>query len=333
MTETITDQHHLDRAYDLENQGLFREALSECNLAIQAGPDLAEAYNLKGIILDQLGDAGGAIEAYRKAIELWPDFDEAIQNLQEAREDMEAPQVEVDQNKLVKATLIGALGFGISFAIAKVVQGLIGQSLPNSVSDSMTLSSNYRYGVEFFVSAFFYSIAAGIGAGFLAKTVVPEKLQSIVLVNSIGFGISYLVARGIVKILASIMGIFGLFNSVFTLLSYLDALEFAIPGIIVCFLFGLIRKNKRRQLLWSAVAGSAFGLDGLTTNFWFLQKLLTFFYSNESLSTFDSQHSNIIFIGMYYVIQGLIAGGAAGAALGFVQAYFGGGRIVEETPS
>lgn len=80
MTDTVTAQHHLEQAYSYENQEKIYEALRECDRAIQLNPDLADAHNLRGIILEQLGDSEEAIAAYQKAIQLQPTFEEAIQN-------------------------------------------------------------------------------------------------------------------------------------------------------------------------------------------------------------------------------------------------------------
>lgn len=58
-------------------------ALTECDAAIELDPSCADAHNLRGIVLEQLGRSGEAAEAYKKAIGLDPAFDEAIRNLWE----------------------------------------------------------------------------------------------------------------------------------------------------------------------------------------------------------------------------------------------------------
>jgi tetratricopeptide (TPR) repeat protein len=58
-------------------------ALKECDAAIEVDPSCADAHNLRGIVLEELGRPGEAAEAYEKAIGLEPAFDEAIRNLWE----------------------------------------------------------------------------------------------------------------------------------------------------------------------------------------------------------------------------------------------------------
>lgn len=62
-------------------QDEFENALSECELAIQLNPDLADAYNYRGVIYDALNQRNEAITNYRKAIQLNPKLREAWDNL------------------------------------------------------------------------------------------------------------------------------------------------------------------------------------------------------------------------------------------------------------
>jgi tetratricopeptide (TPR) repeat protein len=52
-------------------------------MAIQLNPGLAEAYNLRGIVLEEMGRMQEAVAAYRQAVRLDPGFLEARENLQE----------------------------------------------------------------------------------------------------------------------------------------------------------------------------------------------------------------------------------------------------------
>ncbi len=76
-------QRHLERAYAYEESGDLEEALRQCETIIQLAPGLAEAYNLRGVILDELGRKEEAIAAYREAVRLDPTFREAQENLYE----------------------------------------------------------------------------------------------------------------------------------------------------------------------------------------------------------------------------------------------------------
>lgn len=77
-------RHHLEQAYAYEEGGDLECALRECERIIQLAPELAEAHNLRGVILDELGRKEEAIAAYREAVRLDPTFREARENLDEA---------------------------------------------------------------------------------------------------------------------------------------------------------------------------------------------------------------------------------------------------------
>lgn len=77
-----------------ENGKNLRKALDEINLALQFQPDSAEAYNLRGLILDELGNSDSALEAYRKAVQLNPNFEEAKANLEDAENDYQTEKLE-----------------------------------------------------------------------------------------------------------------------------------------------------------------------------------------------------------------------------------------------
>jgi tetratricopeptide (TPR) repeat protein len=79
---------HLDQAYRYEEQGAFENALRECDLAIGSDPDLPEAHNLRGIVLEGLGRKGEAIEAYHEALRLDPRFSNASKNLADLEKEL-----------------------------------------------------------------------------------------------------------------------------------------------------------------------------------------------------------------------------------------------------
>jgi tetratricopeptide (TPR) repeat protein len=60
-----------NRALALKTMGRYREALDDLNEAIKIRPD-ADTYNNKGNVLKRLGDQAGAVENYRKSLELDP---------------------------------------------------------------------------------------------------------------------------------------------------------------------------------------------------------------------------------------------------------------------
>ena len=80
---------HLERAYALEEGNQFKEALDECDAAIRADATLAEAHNLRGIILEELDKGFEALLAYREAVRLNPGFREARENLLEIEAELQ----------------------------------------------------------------------------------------------------------------------------------------------------------------------------------------------------------------------------------------------------
>jgi tetratricopeptide (TPR) repeat protein len=84
-TMSVQALQHLNLAYDHEDGDEFTSALRECETAIRFDPGHAEAHNLRGIVLEELGRKGEAIAAYAQAVRLDPSFDEARENLYEAK--------------------------------------------------------------------------------------------------------------------------------------------------------------------------------------------------------------------------------------------------------
>jgi uncharacterized RDD family membrane protein YckC/Flp pilus assembly protein TadD len=74
-------EQHLDQAYISWEANDSESALRECELAIQIAPALAQAHNLRGVILEEQGQREEAIAAYREAVRLDPNLRDAKQNL------------------------------------------------------------------------------------------------------------------------------------------------------------------------------------------------------------------------------------------------------------
>jgi len=89
-----TMQYFEEAQKTYDDEANFKDALLNCDLAIQYDPDLAEAYNLRGLILDALGRTSEALTAYQEAVRLNPKLDDAIINLRDA---------ELEQNDLQKS--------------------------------------------------------------------------------------------------------------------------------------------------------------------------------------------------------------------------------------
>ena len=94
----------IDDYYKTEN---FDKALLECEALIQTAPDLAKAYNYRGLVYDAMGQLEKAVADYREALRLDPELIDALQNLQSAETDME----DAFQHSLSKQHLDQALEY------------------------------------------------------------------------------------------------------------------------------------------------------------------------------------------------------------------------------
>ncbi len=83
-------QAHYERAQSLyEETEEYEEALRECDAAVELDPDLAEAHNLRGVLLEELGRPVEALSAYHEALRVRPQMEEAAENLQALEGEME----------------------------------------------------------------------------------------------------------------------------------------------------------------------------------------------------------------------------------------------------
>jgi tetratricopeptide (TPR) repeat protein len=75
---------YFDRAQKTyDRNGSMDDALLDCELALQYNPEFAEAHNLHGLILDALERPRKAIKAYRRALELNPNLEDARANIKD----------------------------------------------------------------------------------------------------------------------------------------------------------------------------------------------------------------------------------------------------------
>lgn len=75
--------------------GDLEGALSECEAALELSPNSAEAHNLRGLILDLLERPEEAMQAYREAIRLDPNFEEARANLADSEREESESQIQM----------------------------------------------------------------------------------------------------------------------------------------------------------------------------------------------------------------------------------------------
>ncbi|HEU4390721.1 MAG TPA: tetratricopeptide repeat protein [Blastocatellia bacterium] len=70
-----------DRAFELQRQGLLREAVEEYRAVVRAAPDYAEAHANLGSVLSRLGQGDEAISSYETALRLNPKLTPVLLNL------------------------------------------------------------------------------------------------------------------------------------------------------------------------------------------------------------------------------------------------------------
>jgi tetratricopeptide (TPR) repeat protein len=78
-------EYHFKQALHYHEAEDFDRALQECKLAIKHDPTLAEAHNLRGLILEDIEQPLGALSAFKEALQVDPDFTEAQENLDKLR--------------------------------------------------------------------------------------------------------------------------------------------------------------------------------------------------------------------------------------------------------
>jgi type IV pilus assembly protein PilF len=71
----------LELAMAYFSRGQYTTALDEVKLAIQAEPNMAPAYNLRGLIYAALGDTGVAEESFQRALQINPRDGDTMHNL------------------------------------------------------------------------------------------------------------------------------------------------------------------------------------------------------------------------------------------------------------
>ena len=88
VEKKILAEEYYDDALKTCNSGRSLEyALTDVELSIQFNPDVAEAHNLRGIILDLMSEKSAAILSYQEAIRINPDYSDAVDNLKEIEDE------------------------------------------------------------------------------------------------------------------------------------------------------------------------------------------------------------------------------------------------------
>jgi len=161
-------ERSLSAAEYWEEQGKYGYALEWCERAIEGlRAYLADAYNLRGILLEELGRDEEAVESYRRALEMQPGMAEAADNLTALEKEMG-----------IRHNLVTVAEFSQA-PEAYVAKGLLeAEGIWAFVADEYTVTANWLYsralkGVKLQVRASDLEAARRV-LGLEEETEVPE---------------------------------------------------------------------------------------------------------------------------------------------------------------
>lgn len=128
-------EDHLDWAYSYEESGELKRALADCEAAIEIGqPFLADAHNLRGIILEEMHRKEEALKAYHKALQIDPSLSEAADNL-----------VALETEMGIRHDLATIGTFSQSAEAHVLKTKLESEGIPAFVGDEHTVTMNWLY--------------------------------------------------------------------------------------------------------------------------------------------------------------------------------------------
>ena len=113
-------QQYLQNAQKNFDRRLIEWALADCEKVLEYMPEMAEAHNLRGLILDEKGKADEALSEYREAVRLKPDYADAIANL----EDAEAEYRHIQQEKAKKQGMKIEMNFRLFLTVVSIGVGI-----------------------------------------------------------------------------------------------------------------------------------------------------------------------------------------------------------------
>lgn len=113
----------LERAYARADAGELEDALAECDRAIGMEPEWAEAHNLRGIVLAEMGWWEEAMAAYDEAVRLDPGLEEAAENLAEARREVRGGRPKWRRAVALAVPLAGLIVGMLAFARLEAQRG------------------------------------------------------------------------------------------------------------------------------------------------------------------------------------------------------------------
>ncbi len=88
-----TAHTHLERALQLQEKGNLSQAFLECRFAIALQPEWAAAHNVHGTLLESFGEYALALDAFRCALDLDPELEDAHYNAQRVSTQLEEEEL------------------------------------------------------------------------------------------------------------------------------------------------------------------------------------------------------------------------------------------------
>lgn len=240
---------HLERAYEYQEQDLFSEALAECALVLELVPDCAEGHNLRGVLLEELGQIERAIDAYRMAIQCGATFPEARENLREAELIWKKTQ-----RILARGPLAGfwwrVFAFGIDYLILVLPLLLVGMFVIPDIAVSMGPWGR-------FIGIGVMTLYFGWGNSFMSHgQTIGKRLLKIVVVDATGkyLSIGKSMARSLLLALMFLTRDWALPPLRIPLLQVV--LSGIVSGFVLATVYGLVFNRITRQGIHDLCVGS-----------------------------------------------------------------------------
>ena len=186
----------LDEAFCFRELGQTDRALAICDEALQISPENAEVHNLVGLLHEDKNDLEGAVEAFQRAIEHDPEFEDARLNLKDAERSLEAEAQHLQPVAIAEHIRNGLVFGGLFFIAGCLLHYLRG--LGNYSSGPL------RYMVvEFLYGNFFLpillSIFATIGLYIFGRWFNINHVWKFALLGGIGCVIGGTILGGLVS--------------------------------------------------------------------------------------------------------------------------------------
>lgn len=306
---TANSQTHLQTAYEYIERSDLQNALNKCQVAIKLAPDSADAHNLHGIILDQLGETEQAILAYSEAIRLNPAFDEAIQNLAEAQTELNLSQRKLQQGEIWRVAKWGAWGYGTGLTLF----GILSSLLPLLFLEVLV---SYVYVFEI-IKVIWFALAGGWGGIWLGKGMKSSNATSIGKTSGLGFGLGYLLSIALFIGVSEIGISLWAWSSTDLIFTIAQTVRYGFIGGFTGLLIGKLQKD-RQQLLQLVLAGAiGLGLHGLLNEMWGdkLSGWIFRFAFNSPNAAMQYFSVSTVISAIQWGVIGIIVGGLFGAAI------------------